>query len=157
MPNGNQHHRQAKGNWNRGKNANIPEPELDTQKVKRWIQKGIDPEAIGFFEKTGKYLVDVELSNSQIRNIYGEIMRIYMKGADKEKTALLLLKPKIAYMREKAGRSNKKGLAYIEKLFNAMYDALEKEDNGKLKQQFDNMLHSMEAILAYHKAQGGKD
>ncbi len=156
MPKGNQRYRQHGGNHAYGGSQRLREPEIDAKKVRKWIREGIDSESIGFFEEAGQYLVNRELSNSQIRNIYGEIMRIYMKGADKEKTALLLLKPKIAYIRAKAGR-NGKGLDFVEKLFNAMYDAIEKDNEAKLKRQFENLLYSMEAILAYHKAKGGRD
>ena len=156
MPNG--HHRQAnqrRGQYNQDR-PRIPAPDIKSDAIKKWVKEGIDSGAVDFCEKVAEYLKNRGLTNSQIRNIYGEIMRIYMKGADKEKTALLLLKPKIAYMRAKAG-NNPKGLDFIEQLYNTIYNVLDKDNNENLSHQFENVLYIMEAILAYHKAKGGRD
>jgi len=88
-------------------------------------------------------------TNSKIRSIYGEIKRIQMSEFEKEKSAFILLKPKVAYA---LGRdANNEGL----KLFKEIFD-LSSADVTNQK-SFQNFCNFIEAILAYHKAYGGKD
>lgn len=89
------------------------------------------------------------MSNSQIRNVYGEVKRIQMSGDfDNSKMSFYLLKPKMAYA---YGRSNNNpGM----KVFKGVFDqASNLVDNEKT---FLNFCNLMEALLAYHRAFGGK-
>ncbi|PSR05962.1 MAG: type III-A CRISPR-associated protein Csm2 [Bacteroidetes bacterium SW_10_40_5] len=118
----------------------------------KWIQKGIDKTGISFCEKFGKFLKEQNLSSSQIRNVFGELKRIQMKGFESEKTAFLLLKPKMSYA---VSREGKESLKELSKVFNKAYDAVDTEsDNGTT--HFNNLVDFMESVLAYHKAYGGK-
>ncbi|MGB9665661.1 MAG: type III-A CRISPR-associated protein Csm2, partial [Ignavibacteria bacterium] len=90
------------------------------------------------------------LSTSQIRNVYGEVMRLKMKGFNPDE--LVLLKPRLAYSTERKGTDgSKKFREVIEK-------ALDKVIFTKEKQQeyFQNFANFFEAILAYHRSFGGK-
>lgn len=118
----------------------------------KWIKDGIDENAIKFADDFGKFL-SRPLSSSQIRNVYGELKRIQMKGIKNEKTSFLLLKPKLAYA---AARDNAKGLLPLKDVFNKAFDAVETSDLTKAEIQFENFMDFMEAILAYHKSYGGK-
>ena len=89
------------------------------------------------------------LTNSKIRSIYGEIKRIQMGEFEKEKSSFFLLKPKVAYA---LGRDEKnEGL----RLFKLVFDKASEYVNSQ--NTYQNFSNFIEAILAYHKAYGGKD
>lgn len=115
----------------------------------KWIAVSATPEEVSFAEECGKFMAKNGLTNSKIRSIYGEIKRIQMGEFEKEKTAFYMLKPKVAYA---LGRDpGNEGL----KLFKKIFDRASKDvTDGKTFKNFCNLI---EAILAYHKANGGKD
>lgn len=124
---------------------------------KDWIVNGADKSMIDAVEVLGKFLApygkkdDTALTNSQIRNVFGEIKRIQMAGYSKNKTSFLVLKPKVAYA---AGRHNKLGIIVFKKYFD-LAAACVIEENTDVA--FSHFCEFMEAIVAYHKAYGGKD
>ena len=88
------------------------------------------------------------LSSSQIRNVYGEMKRIEMKGYEDEKSAFFLLKPKVAYA---LGRDSKnQGLKLFQLIFNKAWGCVSNEKTYK------NFCNLFEAIIAFHKSYGGK-
>jgi CRISPR-associated protein Csm2 len=113
-----------------------------------WITNEIDRYGIEFTKQFGKYLAENRLTTSQIRNIYGELKRIQMKGFENEKTSFLLLLPKMAYA---AQRNKNDGLTELKSVFEGVHKHVSNEKNYK------NMMDFMESILAYHKAFGGRD
>ena len=123
-----------------------------------WITVGADEGMITFADKAGKYMAPLHpngdrecLSKAQIRNVFGEIKRIQLKGIDKPegRSAFLLLKPKVAYAE---GRNRTKGLTLFKKIFDKGWQYA-----GKSQATYNNFCALLEAILAYHKAYGGKD
>ncbi len=70
-----------------------------------------------------------------------------MKGFNKEQTAFLLLRPKMAYADK---RHENDGLKALKEIFDKAY--LEVNDSD----HFNNLMNFMEATLAYHKSFGGK-
>lgn len=116
---------------------------------KEWITVGADKEMITFVENAGMYMAKNGLTNSKIRSIYGEIKRIQMSEFEKEKTSFYLLKPKVAYA---LGRDEKnKGLKLFKEIFDTCFPYVM---DTKTYKNFCNLI---EAVLAYHKANGGKD
>ncbi len=111
-----------------------------------WIKEGIDDDTVSFSERLGKYLVERRMTTSQIRNIFGEIKRIQMKGFDKDKSAFFLLRAKMAY-------ATKRGEGDGIKAFKEVFDVAHKSvsDSGS----YQNFVDFFEAVLAYHKAFGG--
>ena len=89
------------------------------------------------------------MSNSQIRNVYGEVKRIQMSGDfENSKMSFYLLKPKMAYA---YGRSNNNpGMKVFKGVFDQASSLVENEKT------FQNFCNLMEALLAYHRAFGGK-
>lgn len=96
------------------------------------------------------------LSTSQIRAIYGEVLRIkadWLESRDdakkkaKARRALLLLRPKMAY------RARKEGGA-VKNLVDVLDPAVQLV--GDSEENFRRFYEFFEAILAYHKAAGGK-
>lgn len=113
-----------------------------------WIKKGADKEMIEFAETKGKFMAENKLTNSKIRSIYGEIKRIQM-GFEENKESFYLLKPKVAYA---VGRDrNNEGL----KLFKLIFDRAYNDVDLNIKETYVNFCNLLEAILAYHKANGG--
>jgi CRISPR-associated protein Csm2 len=89
------------------------------------------------------------LSTSQIRNVFGEVKRLQMKRFD-EQTAreLILLKPKLAYQ---AGRHDRTKVPQLADVLSKAIDRV-----GSDQARFEHFVDFFEAILAYHKAHGGK-
>ncbi len=114
-----------------------------------WVEDKIDSAFINYAEKAGKELKKLKLSSSQIRNIYGEMKRIQLGDFGKLKTSFLLLKPKLAY---NVGRiSDNAGLKVFQKIFDLCYSLV--SDDPK---KYGNFCSVVEAIIAYHRANGGK-
>jgi len=110
----------------------------------------IDEQSILFSEFFGRYLVSLDLSTSQIRNVYGEILRLKMKGFDKN--SLLLLKPRLAYSTERKGTDGSK--EFRKKIEKALDKVIFSNENQEAL--FQNFANFFEAILAYHRSFGGK-
>ncbi len=137
--------------------------ELNTikRKIPEWIEKGFSSkEDIDLIEDFGKYIADAKegkngkwfagrnaISTSQIRIAYGEVTRLKMQF---DETAMMLLRPKIAYAAARDG-------GYIfndfQKIISTGVDAVSASQNKKAA--FNNLANIFEAILAYHKAYGG--
>jgi len=97
------------------------------------------------------------LSTSQIRSIYSEVLRIKANwlesGRDatdkkeKAKRAFILLRPKMQY------RARKEGGA-VKQLVDVLEPAAKLVNNNE--KHFQRFFDFFQAILAYHKAYGGK-
>lgn len=114
-----------------------------------WITAGANREFVEFAENTGKAMAEGKLTKSKIRSIYGEIKRIQAGGFEKMKSSFYLLKPKVAYA---LGRDDSnQGLQLFKQVFDKCYPDVNDEHS------YENFCNFFEAILAYHKAFGGKD
>ncbi|MGB3619166.1 MAG: type III-A CRISPR-associated protein Csm2 [Catalinimonas sp.] len=114
-----------------------------------WIDQQIDRDGIDYADKLGEYLKNEGFTTSQIRNVFGEVRRIQMKGYAENKTAFLLLRPKVAYAAKRAGKTGAEA-------FKTVLDLAHNQVTDDEK-TFQNFCDFIEAILAYHKAYGGKD
>jgi len=118
-----------------------------------------EPEAlVKLAENIGKRLaLDDKLTTSQIRNIFGEARKIQSRWTitNSQRTALVLLQPKLAYQ---AARHRQ-----VEYLKSCLTDAIQavvsegSERDQKELERFRRFMDFFEAILAYHKASGGRD
>ena len=135
------------GGYNDRASAESKMSELNIKK--EWIEKGADREMVKCAEIAGEFMANNNLTNSKIRSIYGEIKRIQMGEFEKEKSSFYLLRPKVAYA---LGRDEKnQGL----KLFKLVFDKASEYVTDQ--SSYHNFCNFIEAILAYHKAHGGKD
>jgi CRISPR-associated protein Csm2 len=125
-----------------------------------WITKGADISLVKFAEDAGAYMAENGLTNSKIRNIYAEIIRIKMLGNfQKNKSAFYLLKPKVAYANGREEQYNKdrklsrinNGLYLFKLIFDKAFDNIDSDF------EYVNFCNLIESILAYHKSNGGKD
>ena len=100
------------------------------------------------------------VSTSQIRNIYGTTKKIEMsldaENVDEMYGRLLLLKPKMAYANGRFNKPSKWGdrIPGFKVLVDCLSYAID-EVNGDMD-RMKNFFSFFEAILAYHKAEGGK-
>lgn len=126
--------------------------EFWTNKLKfdsKWITDEATESLVLFAEKAGEFMADKKLTNAKIRNVYGEIKRIQTGGFDNLKASFFLLKPKMAYA---VGRDKENiGLLLFQRIFNECFTLI------KSKEHYQNFCNLIEAILAYHKAFGGKE
>lgn len=127
---------------------------MERQDVERWIHNGPDKELIQKAEELGKELKEGKLSTSQIRQVFTKLKGIEAKGYSERKIDFLMLKPLMAYA---ASRQNVKGLRLLKKNISWGIDevASATDDEDSIK-RFKNFCRFFEAILAYHKAMGGK-
>jgi|DewCreStandDraft_4_1066084.scaffolds.fasta_scaffold249565_1 CRISPR-associated protein Csm2 len=99
-------------------------------------------------DNNGKKKEIKPMTYSQIRRFFGALKRIQF-DFEKLKGEIILLEPKLAYA---VGRDdNKTKIKYF-------YDAISpllKEINED-KNKYENFVHLVEAIVAYHKVAGGE-
>ena len=118
---------------------------------KEWITEGINRDADNFADEFGKFLKNQSLTTNQIRNIFGEIKSIQMRLSEKEfkeeESNFILAKAKMAYAE---GRNRSAGLSEFRKYFDLAHKEV------KNKKSFENFVSFITAILAYHRAAGGK-
>ena len=135
-----------------------------TEEIGAWLRADLNKDAILFAESFGTWLAENQLSTTQIRNIYGEIKRIQMKDEKNAKDAeVLLLKPKLAYARARSsGAKSREALTSLAEIMNAGIDAIfdsENQVNFDEKiwfPRFERFALFFEAVIAYHRAKGGK-
>lgn len=104
-------------------------------------------EMVQFAENLGRHLQEKKVTSSQIRNAYGGVKKMEMSGwGPTTRRHLLLIKPRLAYA---AGR-HRNGLTELKQVMDTVIDAVV----GPL--EFQRFCQFFEAILAYHRAFGGK-
>lgn len=120
--------------------------------IKRFISSdGAAKEMVDHADKLAEKIKFV--STSQIRNVYGTVKKLEMVGlSEKTLRQLLLLKPRLAYAKARIDRRNKEAYEEFEKDIGLAIDAVEVRDH----ETFIRFCNFFEAILAYHKAHGGK-
>jgi CRISPR-associated protein Csm2 len=115
-----------------------------------------DANARDMVEEAERLARDIQrdVSTSQIRNAYGTVKKLEMAGELTPQTyrQILLLKPKLAYAR---GRADGRKRDSYQKLENALGQAIDAIDPRDVE-TFRRFCQFFEAILAYHKAYGGK-
>lgn len=133
-------------------------------RVSAWVSGGIDETGERYTEFFGKWLADNKLTTNQIRNVFGEVKRIQMKGFTKTfDSELLLLKPKLAYAKARksqGGKGAEQSAESLQKVLSAGIDAVffvgHKDAPNEKFDRFENFVNFFEAVLAYHRAHGGK-
>lgn len=123
-----------------------------------WITTGIKGTAITYAEQLGIKLVEERFTTSQIRNFYGELKRIQLKkiSGAKQKSAFHLLHPKLAYAAKRAEKTGGRGASTFKDEIMKAHRAVNIDQEG-FETRFENFCDLCEAILAFHKANGGRD
>lgn len=128
-----------------------------------WITVGINSNMAKWAESFAqeivpKYKTDKNgLTTTQLRRFFGQMKKIQISGIDKEKEALYMLKPELAYAVSRAKGGKMKN--FQEQLNKGLDLILTEVDKGEIKEgeedkrkiYFDRLMKIMEAIVAYHK------
>lgn len=132
------------------------------------IEDKLSNDAVEFTRIFGKYLADLEyndkwkkvgagrnaLTTSQLRNFFGEIRRIQMKGFHRHTSDFYMLKPKLAYATARVlkDKRNNRIKDFSEVLTILINKVVETEKPA----HFQNFVKFLEATVAYHKQFGGQ-
>lgn len=122
-----------------------------------WVRQGLEPDAILYAEKFGENLAsNNSFTSTQFRNIFSEVLRIKTLVAqdDNWQRDFLLLKPRFVYAMARKGTKGSENFRKV--IAPAMDEVLAVEDDAKKKERFKNFADFFEAILAFHRANGGK-
>ena len=138
------------------KETSVPPPE----DVKKIIQSDDAEKLVECAENIGRGLARNEgLATSQIRSLFSEVKQIEgsIQGSDKlspqNRRRLVLLKPKLVYQARRQVESRKgNGVTKLEQVLRPAIDSV-----GDNVDYFRHFVDFFEAILAYHKAAGGRD
>lgn len=122
--------------------SSLPSPGEISQIINGDMEKLVDTA-----EKLGSHLKNKRLTTAQIRNVFGLVKKMEMKGFNHKK--FILLKPKLAYAAGRPGASN--GIRDLKKVLTGAIDNV-----GNDESKFQTFVEFFEAILAYHRAAGGK-
>ena len=112
-------------------------------------------ELVQFAERTAEHLVKNGLTRSQIRNIFTEVRKIEaLWEIDREKAArrLVMLKPKLDYQTVRQ--------RHVKELRDVLVQAIDLVVAAKGKERnerFQRFMELFEAILAYHRSEGGRN
>ena len=127
---------------------------IEPAKIQSFITQDASANAmVEFAEALGKHLQEKKVTTSQIRNAYGNMKKLEMAGwhGNRTQREILLLKPRLAYAAgRQQDRAAKEGLENLRQVMDSAIDAVNEEESFKRFCQF------FEAIIAYHKAAGGK-
>lgn len=116
-------------------------------------------------QSLGKALKD-PLTSAQIRNIFGQVRQIEMnwpsddsdpRHAEAAQRDLLLLKPKLEYQARRDSERGKHGVQELAAVLEPAIDlVIDPGQSGDSRANFQRFVDFFEAILAYHRAAGGK-
>jgi CRISPR-associated protein Csm2 len=118
-------------------------------------------------QSIGKKVAAQNLTTNQIRNVFGEVRRIEMSWDDnrpqKAQEAfrdLVMIRPKLAYLvaREAQTKGERKGegVKTLKDTLDPCIEIIQGAPEDERKLYFDRFLAYFEAILAYHRASGGR-
>jgi CRISPR-associated protein Csm2 len=116
-------------------------------------------ELVQFAERTAERLVKDGLTRSQIRNIFTEVRKIealWEIDPDRAVRRLTMLKPKLDY--QSARQRHVKGLQdVLSEAIDYVTQAEDTRENKERTRRFQRFMELFEAILAYHRAKGGRN
>jgi len=120
---------------------------------------------VQFAERTAQQLVNNQLTRGQIRNIFTEVRKIEAlwdaegvkkpaeRNYDKALRRLTMLKPKMDYQTARIPQVQR----LKEVLAEAIDEVAKAKDNQERDERFKRFMNLFEAILAYHRAKGGRN
>jgi len=111
-------------------------------------------ELVKFAEQTADQLVHHNLTRAQIRNIFTEVRKIEALWDNRHEDALRrlnMLKPKLDYA---TARNN--SVQLLRDVLGKAIDEVNAAEGGERDKRFQKFMDLFEAILAYHRARGGR-
>jgi CRISPR-associated protein Csm2 len=113
-------------------------------------------ELVNFARQTAQQLVSANLARAQIRNIFTEMRKIEALWESKPNEArrrLNMLKPKMDYQTVRS--TPVKGLRDV--LIQAIDEVEKAPSDDERNKRFRRFVELFEAILAYHRSEGGRN
>ena len=124
------------------------------------VENGIDNAFIGWADKYWADKRRVEaISTSQIRNVYGSLKRIEMSGdfSNSKLPDVLLFIPRLRYQISRVSGNKKEYFRdFVDEIESAIKSVSSAGEAAELRDRFRRFCQGFEAILAYHRAHGGK-
>ncbi len=117
-------------------------------------QKDQTDKLVDIAETLGRFLAEgynEAITTSQIRNVFGEVRKTEMewkRDSEASWVRLQLLRPKLAYTAKKDNKA--RAIIFRDVLSTAILNVEGKTEN------FQRFVNLFEAILAYHRASGGR-
>lgn len=134
---------------------------IDKQVIEQIIVADDTKKLVSEADRIGKFLAEYRppLSSSQIRNVFGTVKQVSLSWTPQSKPEeakaahrqILLLKPKLAYQEGRLSKQQKETMSVMRQVLDLSIDLIK----GDAK-RFKRFAEFFEAILAYHKAYGGK-
>lgn len=115
-------------------------------------------ELVDLAEQLAKTLVRNGLTRSQIRNIFTEVRQIeamWQMGGEHQTEALRrlnMLRPKLSYQTARTA-----SVQDLQKALCEAIDEVEKAPADQKDRMFSRFMDFFEAVLAYHRAEGGRN
>lgn len=139
----------------------MPIDRQEAEKLKAIILQGDAETLVSYAEPLAQRLVRGGLKSSQLRNIFGEARKIQAQwrlGAESRRNEWIRMKPKLAYQAARF-RTNRADpvTPLAECLAYAIDIAIGTHQPEHEREYFKNFMDLFEAIVAYHKANGGED
>lgn len=133
----------------------VPIPEKAV--IEKIIVRGDPEELVTWAQRIGEAIAQ-QVTTSQIRNVFGTARQIQLRWPNDPEGAYrdaVLLRPKLSYFAKREGRG-------MEDLRRVLAPALEMiSERGitekERQDRFDRFMDFFEAIVAFHKAYGGKE
>ena len=123
---------------------------MSVQTIMTADESGAD--LVTFAQQTADILVKNNLTRSQIRTIFTEVRQIEALWPGQEAVRrLTMLKPKLAYQAARSGP-----VSHLRDVLTEAIDLVVKAPVDKQNECFQRFVDLFEAILAYHRSQGGK-
>ncbi|HQJ72878.1 MAG TPA: type III-A CRISPR-associated protein Csm2 [Spirochaetota bacterium] len=128
---------------------------LNSKEAREIVKNGFNVESMNHVQQFGTDINKNGLTTSQIRHVFTKIKEIEAKGIDKMEADLIMLKPLTAYSSK---RHNKAGLTSFKDTIidSGIEEVMSTNDKDERRKKFNNFVKLIEAVLAYHKAAGGK-
>ena len=132
----------------------------DSQVLKSILEGDVES-LVTWADSIGRGLhTNERLTTSQVRGLFGEVRQIEAdvrmgteKLPDNAYRRFFLLKPKLAYQAQREREARKgEGVARLEQILSPAIDMVGEDAN-----RFRYFVDFFEAILAYHKAAGGRE
>ncbi len=110
-------------------------------------------ELVTFAQQAADRLVKSNLTRGQIRTVFTEVRQIEAQWGKAEAVRRLnMLKPKLAYQ---TARNN--SVDYLREVLSEAIDEVVQSPADKRDERFQRFVDLFEAILAYHRAKGGRN
>jgi len=111
-------------------------------------------ELVKFAEQTARQLVENNLTRAQIRNIFTEVRKIEALWDNRSNEALRrlnMLKPKLDY-----AMARNSSVQLLRDVLSKSIDEVNAAEGEERNLRFQRFMDLFEAILAYHRAKGGR-